>query len=86
VITLQLNITATDGRGKFAEAFVDIIILRNPDDLKPYFTNVDLQTGRYEATIEYTHTMNSVVTIRPKAQDDDLQVCVPYHTFPLGPH
>lgn len=73
MILFQLTIEASDGRGGSATAFVTIEILRNPDDVAPVFTNLDID-DIYRATILFNINVNTVVSTRPDLFDSDQQV------------
>lgn len=73
VTTLQINIQASDGRGRTTLTVVNIQILRNPTDIPPQFTNFDFN-GIYTETILFYTPVNTTVSIKPTAFDNDLLV------------
>lgn len=70
---LQLTVQAEDGRGSTAQATVDIIIIRNPDDRLPVWQQTETD-GTYSAQIRFDIANGSVVSRRVRAVDSDLQV------------
>lgn len=69
----QLTIGVSDGRGNYAEAFVLIHIIRNPDDIKPEWVQLDSDEN-YHAVIVFNLEVNATVSRRVKAFDRDIQV------------
>lgn len=69
-----MTIEASDGRGQSAQAFVEIIILRNPDDIKPQFLGLDSNGEYTEFNILFNLPESSTVSRKVKAVDTDLLV------------
>jgi hypothetical protein len=76
-----MTVEADDGRGQTAQAFVEIIILRNPDDVRPRWINLDVNGQYRELNILYNLPENTIVSRKPKAFDDDLLVSYFFYMF-----